>query len=257
MRKISLLLLGVLLLAASCGGNRSGSGQWPTGRTFLSTSVTEHGKDRPLVGGTRIELRFAEGRLMARAGCNHLDGDGRIEDNRLVVDELGTTDMGCEPGRMAQDSWLSEFLSARPTWELSGDDLVLRDADTQIRLTDRRLADPDRPLIGTRWIVDSIISRDTVSSVPAGVEAYLQLDTAGGFQGSTGCVRITGSAAVRAERITFSLGNTPSLGCTGAAAALQSAVLGVLRGEVGYRIEATRLTLTGADGAGLGLRAAA
>ncbi len=257
MQKIGAVLLVVLLTTAACGGNRSGSDRWPSGRTFLSTSVTENGQDRPPVSGTRIELRFADGRLMARGGCNHMDADGHLDGNRLVLGELATTGMGCEQALMAQDRWLGEFLRGQPTWELSGDDLVLTNGGTQIRLTDRRVADPDRALTGTRWVVDSIISRDTVSSVPSGVEAYLQLDSAGGFQGSTGCAQIAGSATVRADRITFVMPTGPSPRCTGPAATLESAVLGVLRGEAVYQIEATRLTLTGANGAGLGLRARA
>jgi heat shock protein HslJ len=253
MQRTCLALLAALLTVASCGDSHSRSDHWPAGRTFLSTSVTENAADRPLVGGTRIELRFTTGRLLARAACNYLEADGRIDNHQLVLGPISTTSMGCEQARMAQDSWLSEFLRRRPTWTLSGNDLVLGTPTAQIRLIDRRVADPDRALTGTRWTVVSIISRNGVSSVPSGVEAYLRIDAAGHFEGSTGCAQLSGSAAVHADRITFSTTGDPSPGCTGTATTLASAVLGVLHGEVGYRIEARRLTLTNANGDGLEL----
>jgi heat shock protein HslJ len=93
-----------------------------------------------------------------------------------------------------------------------------------------------------------------LTSVP-GVEASLQLDASGGFHGSTGCAPVAGSAAVHANRITFSVAGDPPPACTGPAVTIASAVLGVVRGEVTYRIEARRLTLTDASGAGLELQA--
>ena len=38
---------------------------------------------------------------------------------------------------------------------------------------DREVADPDRPLEGTRWVVDGIVAGDAVLSIPAGVTAAL------------------------------------------------------------------------------------
>src|SRR5262245_14958402 len=50
------------------------------GRTFLSTTVTEQGKDRALVSGTRVSLTFQEGRVGANAGCNSMSGEFSIID---------------------------------------------------------------------------------------------------------------------------------------------------------------------------------
>jgi hypothetical protein len=54
-----------------------------------------------------------------------------------------------------------------------------------ITLVDRTVANPDRALIGTRWVVDTLITSDVASSVPAGVVAFLQLGTDGRVHGST------------------------------------------------------------------------
>ncbi len=78
--------------------------------------MTENGQPKPLVAGTRITLNFvADGhRLGAQAGCNQMGGPASFEGGHLVVDDLATTEMGCDPPRHAQDEWLARFLTSRP-----------------------------------------------------------------------------------------------------------------------------------------------
>jgi heat shock protein HslJ len=164
--------------------------------------------------------------------------------------------MACEAALEQQDARLASFLSAGPTWRLDGDVLVLSTGDTEIRLVDRRTADPDRPLWGTRWVVDSIIDNQSAASVPAGREAFLTLDANGRIEGFTGCNTFGGDAAEQDGRITFSKIFSTRMACVGDLGRLESAVLAVLDGEVNAQVEADRLTLTRPDGRGLRLRAA-
>lgn len=186
------------------GGDGSGGSGSLWGRTFLSTRVTEDGKDRPLVPGTRLLLTFQDGQLRAHAGCNHMTGPASLDGGRLRVDALTSTLMSCGDVLDEQDRWLARFLGANPTWRLDGDDLILSTDDTEIRFTDRRIADPDRSLRGTRWVVDSIIDNQSVTSVPAGVEAYLTLRDGDRVEGFTGCNTFGGTAVERSGQITFS-----------------------------------------------------
>ena len=255
---VAALLAGLAMWAcgpqASAGGG--GGGGWPDNRTFLSTSVIEDTKDRPMVAGTRISLQFfPDGRMSAQAGCNHLGGTGTIEEDKLVLGEMSMTEMACDPARMEQDTWLGNFLGSRPAWSLVGDELVLQAGGVEIRLADREVVDPDRPLVGPRWVVDTIITGEAASSVPAGAEAFLLFDAAGGMTGSTGCAALTGTVEVRATSIVFPAPlPSPVPQCTDGKA-LDEAVRATLLGEVGYSIEADGLTLTGPDGHGLVLRA--
>jgi heat shock protein HslJ len=261
--RIALVLPTLVLTAIAvtgCGQKGSGAGQsngWPANRTFLSTSVTEKNHDRPLVAGTRIELTFsADGKVGGQAGCNHLGGDAHLDGGKLIVGDIAMTDMGCDAGRGAQDSWLVAFLGAKPAFALTGDKLVLTGGDVEIRLTDRTTVDPDRPLAATTWVVDTILSGQTASSLPAGAaEAYLVFDGAGLFSGFTGCAHVEGTAQVRDGKITF--GSPDGFGATCAGSgALRTAMDGaLLHGPVTYTIVATHLTLTGPTGAGLGLHA--
>lgn len=202
---ITLLLLAVGL--AGCGretntqAGTAGPGGEPWGRTFLSTSVTENGQPKPLVEGTRISLRFDGERrqLGAQAGCNSMGGPASFDDGRLVVDDLATTEMGCDPPRHAQDEWVSRFLTSRPRSTLDGPTLTLDNGTVRMVLEDRKVAEPDRALRGTKWVVDTIIEGETASSVPAGAEAHVVIgdgDDRDHFTGHAGCNGMGGNSAV-------------------------------------------------------------
>ena len=87
----------------------------------------------------------------------------------LVVPGMAMTEMACEPAAlMDQDTWLSAVLTSRPTVALDGDTLTLTADGAVITFVDREVADPDRPLEGTTWNVEGLVSNDAVSSIPAG-----------------------------------------------------------------------------------------
>ena len=266
--KTTMLLFLALLAAGACGrGQESQAGaadsnraDQPWGRTFLSTSVTENGQPKPLVAGTRITLNFmTDGhRLGAQAGCNQMSGPASFEGGRLVVGDMATTEMGCDPPRHAQDEWLARFLTGRPQWSRSGSTLTLEGGTTRIVLEDREVADPDRPLRGTKWVVDTIVDRDAASSVPAGVEAHLTFEDGNHFGGNTGCNGMGGNSVVHQDSstITFSEVITTKMACDDDRMRVERAVLATLKGDVAYQLDADVLRLDGPGGHGLRLRAA-
>jgi heat shock protein HslJ len=253
------------VMVAGCGGDddddTSASGDEPAGaladREFLSTAVTEDGQPRPLLDGTQVRLRFHDGRLTADAGCNTMDGDVEIEPDRLVLDQLAVTEMACDPAEHhAQDEWLAGVLAAGPAYTVDGDALRIESGTTVIELTDREVADPDRPLEGTRWQLDGIVDGDAVSSVPAGGGATLELaDGRVSFQ-IEGCNQGGGDVTITDTSIEVGLLETTLMGCAPPASDVEAAVTSVLAGEVTYAVEAGTLTLTHPSGRGLVLRAA-
>ncbi|MBB5870800.1 heat shock protein HslJ [Allocatelliglobosispora scoriae] len=253
------MLAVLLLVVAGCGGADAGGSAAPLdGRTFLSTSVKENGQPKDLVPGTRLSLTFDQGKVSAIAGCNHLFGDVTIDGGKLTVGQMGGTDMGCDKPRHDQDAWVTEFLTGGPAFRLDGDTLVLTGSKGEITLTDRRVVTPDKALIGTRWQVESLIEGDTVSSVPTGEQAYVVLTDDGKATGSTGCNQFGASAVEADGRITFSQVRSTKMACPGGGDVLERAVLAVLgAGPLTWRIDADKLTLTAATGAGLDLRATA
>jgi heat shock protein HslJ len=248
-------LLTVVLLVAACHAGGSPSPQPLDGRTFLSASVSEGGKARVLAPGTRIRIGFSSGRVTASAGCNLLGGAYRLAGGRLLVEQLATTDMGCDPARHEQDAWLATFLEGGPAVRLAGDDLSLEREATIVQLVDRRVADPDRPLVGTTWKVESIIRGASVSSVPQDVVASFLFQSDGQVRVETGCNAGGGSYVVDGTSLRLSAVALTKRACSGPAGELERAVVALLGAEgVGFVIEASALTLSAGD-RGLGLRA--
>jgi heat shock protein HslJ len=257
-RSLRTLALTTAFLLGACGsgsgapgapGTLGPSAQSLDGRTFLSTTV----EGRTLVQGSTLRIAFSNGQVSANAGCNSMSGPYRIDGARLVVDELATTEMGCEPPLMDQDRWVADLLDGA-TVALDGDTLTLTNGVIHVVLLDREVADPDRPLLGTRWVVDGLISGDAVSSSPAGATAALTFSE-GRLDLEAGCN--TGGGTVRVTETTLEFGpiGLTKMACAPEVMALEQAVATVLTGTVGYTIEAATLTLD-AGGIGLMLRAA-
>ena len=223
-------------------------------REFLSTAVVDGGAPLALAPDTRIRLSFQVTNLGASAGCNQIGGTYRIEGGRLIVGDLASTLMGCDQQRDKQDQWLIAFLTSKPAVQLLGTDLALDNGQTQIRLADRTVVEPDLNISGPTWTVVSLIDGDTASSVPAGATATLVFGADGALQVNDGCNRGSGRWVAEGTGIRVSDVILTKIACDGPGGALEAAVLAVLnQGTVAAEIKASSLTLQ-AGGKGLQLQ---
>lgn len=254
MRRTALLPIAAALLIAACSAGGPTGDATPAatleGRTFLSTNV----EGRVLVPGTQVRLAFERGSVGGSAGCNSFGGAYRIDGGRLFVAEMFQTEMACDPPLMAQETWVMRLLASGAAITLDGDTLVLAGDGVVLTLTDRVVADPDRPLEGTRWVVDGLVLGDTVSSFPAGVTAALRF-VDGRLDLEAGCNQGGGDYQVADGVITFGPIALTKMACDGPRTQVEQHVVQVLQGRVGYEIEAGTLRLGGANGPGLTLRA--
>jgi heat shock protein HslJ len=240
-------ILTVLGSLAACS---PAAGPQLADRAFLSIAVTDGGAPRALVAGTRIRIDFNDGNLSASAGCNSMGGPFRVDGGRLITDALAMTEMGCDAERDAQDQWLGQLLGSRPAVRLAGDELTLESGQVVVRLRDRRIVEPDVAIAGPTWTVVSLISGDSVSSIPAGVTATVSFGANGAVSVNAGCNQGGGSWEPVAGGIEISALGMTKKACDGAAGQLEAAVMAVLgAGTMNAAIDSTMLTLqAGAQG---------
>jgi len=233
---------GLLLALAACGDESSAGGSLK-GKSYLSTAVTENGQAKQLAAKTRIRLQFTDdGRLIADAGCNSMQSRVSTSNGRLAVEDLAMTDMGCDAPRHAQDDWLATLLHNKPTWKLEADTLTVASGGTTISLLDRKTAEPDLPLDGTNWSLETVITGEVASHQAGSEKAWITFNGER-VTGSTGCNELQGVVAHDNGKLTFGDLVTTRRACVGDGAALESAFLDTLKGEVTYEIDSSRLKL--------------
>jgi len=250
--------IGLLVGLAGCGSaltpgpSASGTAKLPLGRTFEATGASEGGRDRPLAA--RASIAFAaDGTTSVATGCNTASAKMQLRDGKLVsVDGFVITAAGCPPDRTDQQRFVMEVFTAPPELILDGDVLILRGATAEIRFKDRRVADPDRPLEGTRWQVTGTFDAQVASTIaaPQGV-----LILSGGQVRYTGpCNDLQGPAAVTGMTITIGpLSTGPARPCDPDQQRLQASVGDVLAGLVRATVRTNALRLEHQNGTGVGL----
>ena len=162
------VVFGALLatvVSAGCGvAGPSGpqeSVSAPAAGDYLSTPASSF----PLLVGTRVQVSLDGSSLSANAGCNTLGGSYTVEGNTLIVREVASTMMGCAEDLMNQDGRLSAFLTNRPTLTESPDGFTLTgEGEATLVMVNSTVAEPNRTLESTVWVLDGLVSGDVASS---------------------------------------------------------------------------------------------
>ncbi|MEV5832388.1 META domain-containing protein [Nocardia sp. NPDC052112] len=258
--RVGVLLAVAAGLVAGCSDddkNAEKPARSPMGRTFVSTGV----EGQQIPGGGPMTLTFADGKISANSGCNTADGTVDLTDGILHVGTLASTLMACPEERGQADSWQDKVLTSLPKWRIDDGTLTLTGKETTVTLLDKKLAQPDQPLIGTTWIVSTLTTPDAQirSQTLDEVKPTLTIAADGGVSGSAGCNRMTGHAtaspAANGPDVTFRIGTT-KMACAPEIMEVEQAVLKALDGKTTATIDADTLILRNTNGFGLTLRAA-
>jgi heat shock protein HslJ len=252
------VILGVTLLTmTACGNSSTDSNNDPTqldveGQTFVGDTVTVDGEPSPLVTGTTLRLSFQDGSIGASAGCNSMSGGATWSDGVLVIDgnALATTEMGCDPALMDQDTWFANLLTSHPTLARDGDALTITSDKTAIVLSDEGAVTPNLSLSGPQWKLESIGSGDAVSSVPAGASASVIFRASGDLRANLGCNLGQGTYSVDGDELTFGPLDSTQRACERPASDVEDAMVSVLHEKVHYAVDGDMLTLTPEDPTG-------
>jgi heat shock protein HslJ len=242
-----------------------GSGQqsWRTRLTSSGTTTPEMGIDgrafllqsaegyTPLQG-TRLRLSFNDSQLSFSAGCNSYSGPYSLCDGKLCVSQLGGTEIGCDTERHTQDEWFASFFEGSPQLDIAGAALTLESASATLELLDREVADPDRPLAGRVWSIDTFIQGGAASSSPATTLPTVEFRINGTLGVFTTCNTGDASYTRSGQVLTLSSVVYTDAGCPDSRRSVEQSVQSVLaEGEITFEISANRLTLMrGSSGLG-------
>ncbi|MFF0053949.1 META domain-containing protein [Streptomyces microflavus] len=263
---VSVSVLALLTLAA-CGtesGSGSGSGDGSdtvqsdvpvTGVAWSVDSLTVGGKKTEAPAGSRLEID-PKGRAKAGFGCNHISADARVEGDRITFGKPVSTQMACDETTEKAEKAALAAMDGEVTAKLSGEKLTLTtEGGDTIALSEEKPAG----LVGTRWAVNTLLSGETATSVPADLPKervpHLTFGEDGTVHGNSGCNSFHGKAAVEGSTIDFGPPAGTRKMCPEAEMEVERAVLAALDGPATYTIKGSTLTVTSKDGKGIGATA--
>ncbi|MFD3512510.1 META domain-containing protein [Streptomyces sp. NPDC058657] len=233
---------------SGAGGDRKDGGAVQadlplTGVRWTAVSSTVDGKKAAAPKGVYVEIDD-KGAVKGNYGCNTFTGRATVKGDAVTLDKLMSTQMACEQ----QDFELSLRKAFKSQLKAKLDDgrltLTTAAGDT-VALTSKPV-EPDAPLTGTKWTVDSFVAGETAKSVPAGTagKAYLTFGEDGSVRGRTGCNSLTGKAKQGDGTLEFGRIATTRMMCQGEGAGVEKQLLEVLSGKVAFRVDGSTLTLT-------------
>jgi heat shock protein HslJ len=251
-------LIGLVLVATSCaglapGGGGSGSPR-PTGDpldlvgAWVLTRGDGPGGPIQVPDGWRVTLNFNDEDEFGGQACNHYGGTYDLgADGAVTFANMFMTEMACEEPMMTVESTYHAALMAVTRAARIGDELTMRGEGAEL-VYSLLPPVPDEALQGTRWMLESLILGDAVSSVQG--DAWLILEPNGTITGSTGCRELSGRYVVSGDQLRWT-----DLRAEGACSAdleqQDRLVVGVLEQPI-VTIEGSHLTLSRPDGTGLG-----
>jgi heat shock protein HslJ len=155
-------MLVAAILVIGCGGSTSSpidvSGVWQL------TGGTVDGAPFPVVPDAPVTLSVVNSEIGGRSACNHYGG-------RIVVDGGGSrfemtsmTEMACEEPVMAAEAIFVAALPRVRDATRDGDRLTLSGPGVELAF-DRLLPVPVADLVGTDWVLESLVSGEAVSTV--------------------------------------------------------------------------------------------
>lgn len=203
------------------------------------------------IGGSSACNSYAGGYTLGSGA----DGGGVA----ITVGSMEMTAMACFPDEV--NTLESAYLAALArvgAVARAGEELVLTGDGVELRFA-AQIPEPDAALVGTVWVLDSLIDGATgdssvssaVSSGLVGSEATLTLDEAGQLTASGGCNGIGGTIVVTGDRWEPAELVATRKGCDAAITAQEAQVYAVLSGGPTWSIEGSALTLTLDDGRAL------
>ena len=244
------LASGTMHTLSSTGGT-SKDGQVPgatagvVGRWF-SRTVTGH----TLVAGSTVSLAIsADGRWGMSSGCNGAGSRFVIEPGTLTspTTMVSSTLMGCSGEKMAQDNWLTQFITSNPTYSVKNGSLILAHGEVSITFVGQRAE-----LLNRTWYLTGSVGPGSGGFAdPAGASVTI---TEHQLQANFGCSTGDADVDVSTAVITIAAVNRTAGQCGGNRDRIEKWMTDLLTADSTITYEAAEHTLVlsrSAGGAGL------
>jgi heat shock protein HslJ len=189
------------------------------------------------------------------SACNQYGGRVEVAGDSVTISELGGTEMACEPAAMELEQRYLAALQSVERGERTGDSLTLSGPDLTL---DFGLDPPveDAALVGTTWVLESLVDGDSVSSVAH--DGELTFLRGGVMVGDVGCGQQRGRYSLDGDEVVVTVfrDRDPAAGrCPDDVEAQHDHVVAVLHDTFTATVEGDRLTLMTQAGKGLEFRA--
>lgn len=249
-------LVAALLLLGGCGDSSPGTtdpGDQDWDGAWVLRSGTYDGRELPLLDTHPVTLVLDGHQAYGISACNHYGGTVTRHDDEVSFGELGGTDMACMP-RSAMDlerDYLTA-LAGITAADRTGDSLVLSGNGTTLTFAFEP-PPPTADLVGTTWVLESLITGDSASSVAGHPTLLLRAD--GTVSGSTGCRTFEGTWVERGAQLDFVEFGMGDETCSPALTPQDSHVVVVLGDGFTAAVDGPTLTVSDPDGNALVYRA--
>jgi heat shock protein HslJ len=166
------------------GGPVAADGDWQ-----LASGAVD-GAEFPVVVDAPITMTVTGSTIGGRAACNQYGGAMSADGRQPMFQVTSMTAMACaEPVMAAEAAFLGAMARVQGTTR-GRDRLTLSGPGVELDF-DRLRPPPLAELVGTDWVLESLVTGDTASSV-AGDPATLRLEPDRSVRGSTGCRTFSG-----------------------------------------------------------------
>jgi len=130
--KIGALVISLIVILAGCARARPPAPA--PDAALVGTAWTVERIEELVASRATTTVRFEEGRVSGRAGCNQYSGYLQAAGDALRVSETRTTRMACPPPVMEQETRFLAALAAVRTARREGDRALLLDETGRVRL---------------------------------------------------------------------------------------------------------------------------
>lgn len=192
-----------------------------------------------------VTLRFESGRISGYSGCNNFSGSYRLEDGRVTVGPVASTQMACpEPGASVERAF-HQALAGTLQYSIDGDALTLSSTSGATLRFDRQ---PPPRLAGVKWKVTSFNNgRQAVVGVIGQARLAISFDD-GKVSGDAGCNTFHGTYTSRDGGIEIGPLATTRRACEEPLMTQEREFLAALASTVKWSIDGNVLDMHRADG---------